>query len=165
MQLGYQLNVIRVRPFNHIGPGQSERFAVSSFAKQLIEIEKGLRGSILYIGDLETQRDITDVRDVVRAYQLILEGARSGEAYNGGSGKAWEMGDLLEALLVESNIKKVRLHQQPERIRTNEIPVMLCDASKIRNDFGWRPGNPIHQTLRDLLEYWRTKLTDKDTGK
>jgi GDP-4-dehydro-6-deoxy-D-mannose reductase len=153
----YQLDVVRVRPFNHIGPRQSEQFVCSNFAKQIVEIEKGLREPTLNVGNLEVRRDFTDVRDVVRAYRTVLEGARAGEVYNVGSGRAWRIGDMLKTLIAESTVKEIKLQQQEVRIRPNDIPMMLCDASKLKRDFGWKATIPIEQTLRDLLEYWREK--------
>jgi len=154
----YQMDVIRVRPFNHIGPRQSEQFVCSSFAKQIVEIEKGIRKSILDVGNLEARRDFTDVRDVVRAYQMVLEGAQSGDVHNVGSGKAWRIGDIVGMLIGASRVKGIELEQQTLRIRPNDIPVMLCDASKVEKAIGWRPEIPIERTLQDLLNYWRETI-------
>lgn len=154
----YQMDVIRVRPFNHIGPRQSEQFVCSSFAKQIVEIEKGLCKPVLHVGDLETRRDFTDVRDVVRAYRIILENARGGEVYNIGSNKAWKIWELVKILIGESRVKGIELQQQQVRVRPNDIPFMLCDASKLKKEFGWKPEIPMEQTLRDLLDYWREKI-------
>lgn len=154
----YEMDVVRVRPFNHIGPRQSEQFVCSNFAKQIVEIEKGIREPTLNVGNLEVRRDFTDVRDVVRAYRTVLEGARGGEVYNIGSGKAWRIGDILKTLIAESTVKDIRMEQQEIRIRPNDIPLMRCDASRLEREFGWRPKIPIEQTLGDLLEYWREKV-------
>ncbi|MBI3811905.1 MAG: GDP-mannose 4,6-dehydratase [Nitrospirae bacterium] len=151
----YQMNVIRVRSFNHIGPRQSEQFVCSSFAKQIVEIEKGLRKPVLHVGNLETRRDFTDVRDVIRAYRVILEKSKGGEAYNVGSNRAWRIGDLMAMLIGESTVKEIKLQEQQIRIRPNDIQVMLCNASKLEKEMGWKPEIPIRQTLRDLLSYWR----------
>ncbi len=155
----YQMNVIRVRSFNHIGPRQSEQFVCSSFAKQIVEIEKGIRKPILNVGNLEARRDFTDVRDVVRAYRIILENSKGGDVYNVGSGKAWRIGDLLKTLIADSTVKEIELQQQKVRIRSNDIPLMLCDASKLEKELGWKPMISIEQTLQDLLGYWREKAT------
>ena len=154
----YQMDLIRVRPFNHIGPRQSEQFVCSSFAKQIVEIEKGLCKPVLHVGDLEARRDFTDVRDVARAYRIILESANGGEVYNIGSNKAWKIWDLVKILIGESLVKGIELQQQQVRVRTNDIPLMLCDASKLRKAFGWEPEIPMEQTLRDLLGYWREAI-------
>ena len=153
--IAHQLDVIRVRPFNHIGPRQSEQFVCSSFAKQIAEIELGLREPVLKVGSLDTQRDFTDVRDVVRAYQMILEKAKGGEVYNIGQNQVFFIRDILHMLIKQSNRKDIQLQQQSERFRPNDIPIMMCDATKIEKDFGWKPEVSIQQTLCDLLEYWR----------
>ncbi|MBI3610815.1 MAG: GDP-mannose 4,6-dehydratase [Nitrospirae bacterium] len=154
----YRLPVIRVRPFNHIGPRQSEQFVCSSFAKQIAEIEKGVRKPVLHVGNLEARRDFTDVRDVVRAYRMILEKAEGGEVYNVGRGKAWRVEEIVKMLLAESRVQGIELEQQPVRVRPNDVPVMLCDPSKLEKSFGWKSQIPIEQTLRDLLGYWREKI-------
>lgn len=156
--IAHKMNVIRVRPFNHIGPRQSEQFVCSSFAKQIVEIEKGIRKPILNVGNLEARRDFTDVRDVVRAYRTLLEKVKGGEVYNIGSNKAWRIGDLLKTLISLSTVKEIELQQQEVRIRSNDIPLMFCDASKVEKAIGWRPEIPIERTLQDLLNYWRETI-------
>ena len=159
--INYQMNVIRVRPFNHIGPRQSEQFVCSSFAKQIVEIERGFCEPVLHVGDLEAQRDFTDVRDVVRSYRIVLEKAKGSEVYNIGSSKSWKILDLVRILIGESTVKGIELQQQRVRIRPKDIPIMLCDASKLRAEFGWKPEIPMKQTLRDLLDYWREKIPSR----
>ena len=154
----FQMDVIRVRPFNHIGPRQSDQFVCSSFAKQIAEIEKGMRKPILHVGNLDACRDFTDVRDVVRSYRMILEGARSGAVYNVGSSKAWKIEDLVKKLISQSKTKTIELKQDPSRMRSNDISVMLSETSSLKNDLDWEPEIPIEQTLYDLLEYWREKI-------
>jgi GDP-4-dehydro-6-deoxy-D-mannose reductase len=154
----YQMDVIRVRPFNHIGPRQSEQFVCSSFAKQIVEIEKGIRKPILNVGNLEARRDFTDVRDVVKAYRIVLEKARGGEVYNIGSNKAWKIRDIVGMLISASRTKGIALERQSVRVRPNDIPVMRCDALKLEKEFGWKPEIPMEQTLRDLLDYWRETI-------
>ncbi len=154
----YQMDVIRVRPFNHIGPRQSEQFVCSSFAKQIVEIEQGIRKPILNVGNLEARRDFTDVRDVVRAYRVILEEAKAGEVYNVGSGKVWKIGDIVGILIGASQVKEIVLEQQSLRVRPNDIPIMRCDASKVEKAIGWQPEIPIERTLLDLLNYWRDTI-------
>lgn len=154
----YQMDVIRVRPFNHIGPRQSEKFVCSSFAKQIVEIEQGIRKPILNVGNLEACRDFTDVRDVVKAYRTVLERAQGGEVYNIGSNKAWKIGEIVGMLIDASRVKGIELEQQSRRVRPNDIPVMRCDASKVEQTIGWRPEIPIEQTLHDLLNDWRDAI-------
>jgi GDP-4-dehydro-6-deoxy-D-mannose reductase len=152
---GHGLEIVRVRPFNHIGPGQSDRFVCSSFAKQISEIEKGIRKPVLHVGNLDARRDFTDVRDVVRAYHAVLEGAQRGTVYNVGSHKAWKVGELLKILVGRSTVRRIEIQEQKARIRPNDIPVMLCDPTKLEKEFGWKPTFSIEQTLEDLLECWR----------
>ena len=154
----YKMHVIRVRPFNHIGPRQAEQFVCSSFAKQIVEIEKGIRKPILNVGNLEARRDFTDVRDVVRAYRTLLEKAKGGEVYNIGSNKAWRIGDIVGILIGASRVKGIALEQQSLRVRPNDLPIMHCDASKVEKAIGWRPEIPIERTLQDLLNYWRDTI-------
>lgn len=154
----YKMHVIRVRPFNHIGPRQSEQFVCSSFAKQIVEIEQGIRKPLLYVGNLEARRDFTDVRDVVRAYSTLLEKADGGEVYNIGSNKAWRIGEIVGMLIGASRVKGIALEQQSLRLRSNDLPVMRCDASKAEKAIGWRPDIPIERTLQDLLNYWRDTI-------
>ena len=153
----YQTDVVRVRAFNHTGPRQSEQFVCSGFAKQLVEIESGIRKPLLHVGNLETRRDFSDVRDVVRGYRTILEEGRRGEVYHIGSGTAWKIGDLLRILLGKSSAGNIGLQQDPARLRSNDLPLMLCDASKLHRELGWKPEIPLEQTLHDLLEYWRER--------
>ncbi|WP_337288330.1 GDP-mannose 4,6-dehydratase [Candidatus Methylomirabilis sp.] len=156
----YKMHVIRVRPFNHIGPRQSEQFVCSSFAKQIVEIEQGIRTPILHVGNLESSRDFTDVRDVVRAYRTLLEKAKGGEVYNIGSNRAWKIGDIIGMLIEASRVKEIALEQQSLRVRQNDIPIMRCDTSKVEKAIGWRPDIPIERTLQDLLNYWRETISD-----
>lgn len=158
----YHMDVIRVRPFNHIGPRQSEKFVCSSVAKQIVEIEQGIRTPMLHVGNLEARRDFTDVRDVVRAYRTVLERAHGGEVYNIGSNTAWKIGEIVGMLIDASRVKGIELEQQSRRIRPNDIPVMRCDASKVEQAIGWRPDIPIEQTLLDLLNDWRDTIMHMD---
>lgn len=155
----YQMPVIRVRPFNHIGPRQSAQFVCSSFAKQIVEIEQGIRPPVLHVGNLEARRDFTDVRDVVRAYRMLLEKGDGGEVYNIGSNKVWKIGEIVGMLMGASRVKGIVLEQQSLRLRPNDISVMRCDASKAEKAIGWRPDIPIERTLQDLLNDWRETIS------
>ena len=152
--LSYGLEVIRVRAFNHIGPRQIEKFVVGSFAKKIAEIEKGKREPILPVGNLETKRDFTDVRDMVNAYVLAIEKGVSGEAYNIGSGKSYSISDILDRLLSLST-SKIEIKQDKSLFRPSDDPELLCDNSKFSNIAGWKPDIPIDKTLKDTLDYWR----------
>jgi GDP-4-dehydro-6-deoxy-D-mannose reductase len=160
----YGLQIIRVRPFNHIGPRQSPDFVVSSFAKQIAEIEKDVekkvrskKRGVIRVGNLSARRDFTDVSDIVRAYWLALEKGKIGEVYNLGSGKDYAISWILDTLLSLSNVKIV-VETDPSRLRPSEIPVTICNYQKFRNQTGWEPKIPIEQTLKDVLDYWRKEV-------
>lgn len=152
--LSYKLGVIRVRPFNHIGPGQKETFVIASFAKQIAEIEKGKKGPVLLVGNLEAKRDFTDVRDIVKAYSLILEKGKVGEVYNIGSGVSRSIADMLQTLLSLSSAT-IEVKEDPDRLRPIDVPEIVCDSSKLHELTGWKPEISIEQTLQDILDYWR----------
>ena len=154
---GRGMRIIRMRTFNHLGPGQSDRFAIPSFARQLAEIEAGRRPPLLETGDLSAERDFTDVRDVVQAYALAADRCRPGEAYNVGSGVGRRIGDLLQMLVMLCRVP-VEVRQDPARLRPVDVPSMICDATRFRAATGWAPFIPLEQSLRDVLEDWRTRV-------
>jgi len=152
--LTYGLRTIRIRPFNHIGPRQSPNFVVSSFAKQIAEIEKGKKEPYLSVGDLETKRDFTDVRDMVSAYILAVEKGKDGEAYNVGSGVSYKISDILNKLVSMSS-SKIRIRKEKALFRPNDNPELICDNSKFTKLTNWKPKVSIEKTLKDTLDYWR----------
>jgi len=152
------LSVIVTRTFPHTGPRRGEAFAESSFARQLAEIELGMRPAVIEVGNLDAIRDFSDVRDVVRAYWALLEHGRSGEAYNVCTGRGVRIGDLLDALIQLSG-SKVEVRVDPERLRPSDIPVLVGDPAKLREATGWSPRFELEQTLADLLGYWRERLS------
>jgi GDP-4-dehydro-6-deoxy-D-mannose reductase len=154
---GRGMRVIRMRTFNHLGPGQSDRFAIPSFARQVAEIEAGQRPPLLETGDLSAERDFTDVRDIVRAYALAADRCRPGEAYNVGSGVGRRIGDLLRMLIAQSRVP-VEVRQDPARLRPADVPRMVCDATRFRNATGWAPTISLEQSLHDVLQDWRTRV-------
>lgn len=143
------------RSFNHAGPRQSDAYVTSSFARQIAEIEAGVRPPVLRVGNLESRRDITDVRDTVRAYRSIVERGRPRTPYNVCSGVAYRMADLLQMLVSRARVS-VRVETDPSRLRPSDTPVVLGSFERLHADTGWRPLIPIEQTLSDLLDYWRT---------
>jgi GDP-4-dehydro-6-deoxy-D-mannose reductase len=161
--LGYQyyksygLRAIRTRGFNHTGPRRGEVFVTSNFAKQVAEIEKGKREPVIHVGNLDAQRDFTDVRDMVRAYWLATEKAEDGDVYNIGTGKTISMHGLLDLLMGMSKVK-VRVQVDPERLRPSDVQILQADATKFRKQTGWAPTIPFEKTLRDLLDYWRERV-------
>jgi GDP-4-dehydro-6-deoxy-D-mannose reductase len=146
--------VVVARSFNHIGPRQDPSFFASGVARQVALIEAGRIDPAIRVGNLESRRDITDVRDTVRAYRALAERGTPGQAYNVCSGQAHTMRDLLDGLVALARVR-VSVEPDPERFRPNDTPLLLGDSSRIRRDVGWQPLIPIEQTLRALLDYWR----------
>jgi GDP-4-dehydro-6-deoxy-D-mannose reductase len=151
------LDVVIARPFNHIGPRQAGGFAVSSFARQVARIEAGLADPVISVGNLDTRRDITDVRDVVDAYVRLMESGLGGRTYNVCSGVAHRMGDLLDQLVALARVR-VRVEVDPARLRPLDQPVVLGNPTRLRDEIGWAPRIPIGQTLEDTLEWWRGQV-------
>ena len=150
----YGLNIILVRAFNHIGPGQAPLFVVSDFCKQVAEIEKGLKEPIIYVGNLKAERDFTDVRDVVRAYALLIQKGIPGETYNVGSGKALTIKSILDKIINNSK-KKIEIKVSPEKYRPIDVPRIEADVSKLKAITGWEPKYSIDITIKNVLDYWR----------
>jgi len=151
------LDVVIARPFNHAGPRQRDAFVLSSFAKQIALAETGRAAPEIHVGNLDTARDITDVRDVVAAYERLMEAGVSGEAYNVASGVARRIGDLLDQLLSRSRVP-IRIVSDPERMRPSDTPMLVGDATRLRHVTGWTPKIPIEQTLADTLDWWRERV-------
>ena len=149
--------VVIARPFNHAGPRQSSSYVTSSFARQIAEIEAAGKPPTLRVGNLDARRDVTDVRDVARAYQLLAERGQTARVYNICSGQAYRIGDLLEQLLSRAR-KSIAVEQDPARMRPSDQPVILGSAARAASELGWRPTIPIADTLADLLEYWRERV-------
>ena len=158
--LSHQLPVVRVRPFNHIGPRQGPGFVVPDFARQIAEAEAGLRPPVMQVGNLTARRDFSDVRDIVRAYALALERGEPGEVYNLGSGQAHSIQEILDTLLALSRIP-LRVETDPARLRPADVPVVVGDCRKFRERTGWRPTVRLEDSLRDVLEYWRQQVGSK----
>ena len=151
------LDVIIARPFNHIGPGQSERFVVSSFARQLAEIKLGRRDPVIAIGDVEVTRDVTDARDVVNAYLLLLEQGGTAETYNVCSGRESWVRDILATLLELSGVD-AQLVQDSARLRPTDQKRLLGSCEKLHRRTGWAPTIELRASLRDTLAHWEREL-------
>ena len=161
--ISYGLPVMRVRPFNHVGPGQSPRFVLPAFASQVAEIEAGLREPVLSVGNLEPARDFTDVRDVVAAYALILRRGTPGDVYNVASGRAHTVRTLVDQLVALAGMP-IEVRIDPERYRPADIPIIYGSAAKLQRDTGWEPRIPLAQTIRDVLAEWRVRVGSGDTA-
>lgn len=155
--LSYGIKIIRVRPFNHIGPRQSPQFVVSSFAKQIAEIEKKKDIHEMRVGNLKTKRDFVDVRDVVKAYELLLEKGKIGDVYNIASGHTYEISEILKKLTSLSQAK-ITVKEDEELLRPVDISEVAVDISKIKKDTGWSPTIDIDTSLTDVLNYWRERV-------
>jgi GDP-4-dehydro-6-deoxy-D-mannose reductase len=158
----YHIAIIRVRPFPHVGPGQGPTFALPGFAKQIAEIESGMTPPIVRVGNLEAERDLSDVRDVVRAYGMILEKGIPGEAYNIGSGEVYSIRKALEILISKAKIP-IQIHSDETRMRPADVPLLWGDCSKLKKTIPWKPKISLEKTMEDLLEYWRSAVKEKGT--
>jgi GDP-4-dehydro-6-deoxy-D-mannose reductase len=162
--LGYQYfqsygqHIVRTRAFNHTGPRRGEVFVTSNFAKQVAEVEAGTRPPIIKVGNLDAVRDFSDVRDIVRAYWIALERGEPGEVYNIASGTGVPVRQVLDTL-VEIGAVSVRVETEQARLRPSDVPRLVGDSSKFRAATGWRPEIPLRQTLRDLLDFWRARIS------
>jgi GDP-4-dehydro-6-deoxy-D-mannose reductase len=156
------LEILRARPFNHIGPGQSPEFALASFARQLALIERDRQAPVLEVGDLSPRRDLADVRDVAAAYLALMDRGRPGDAYNIASGESRSIGDVLERLTALSGCK-VELRRRADLARSADPSLVTADAGKLRRETGWRPRFQLDQTLRDLLTYWRGHIKSQES--
>ncbi|WP_242948659.1 GDP-mannose 4,6-dehydratase [Caloramator quimbayensis] len=153
----YKMDIIMVRAFNHIGPGQAPTFVVPDFAKKIAQIEKGLIEPVLFVGNLEAERDFTDVRDIVRAYFDIITAGKSGQVYNVGSNKTYKISYILDLLLSMSN-KKIIVKSDPSKMRPLDVPVIRCDNKKLVKLTSWSPQYKIEDTIKDVLNYWRINI-------
>jgi GDP-4-dehydro-6-deoxy-D-mannose reductase len=154
--LGYGVPVLRVRPFNHVGPGQSERFVVSSIAKQIVEAERE-GATVLRVGNLSARRDYTDVRDVARAYRLLVERGTPGEVYQVCSGVDLAVREIAERMLALSK-RRMTLQVDPALVRPIDVPALRGDPSKLESVTGWRPRIDLDATLADTLDWWRANI-------
>ncbi len=151
--LGHGQHVIIVRPFNHIGPGQRPDFAVPALAKRIVEADR--RGaSTIPVGNMSARRDFTDVRDVVRAYRLLVEKGEPGSVYNVCSGRDVSIGEIADRLLDLAGTH-LAFEVDPALVRPVEVPVLRGDPGRLMADTGWKPEIPLEQTLADVLAYWR----------
>lgn len=155
--LAYKMDIVRVRPFNHIGPRQNPGFVVCAFAKQIAEIEKGKKKPVISVGNLSAIRDFTDVHDMVEAYYLTLLKGKTGEVYNLGSGRGYKMKEILNLLLSHAS-KKITIRIDQSLLRPIDDPILVCDASKFYKLTGWSPKIALKDTLKSVLEYWREQI-------
>ncbi len=153
----YAMDIVRLRLFNHTGPRRPSRFVASSFARQIAEIEAGMRPPRIEVGNLDVVRDLSDVRDVVRAYWRAATSGKTGSVYNVCSGRGVTIRQVLDILLASTDAT-VEVRVDPGRLRTADIPALVGDSSRFRQATGWEPVIPLEQTLLDLLEWWRREV-------
>jgi len=153
----YGLNVIRIRAFNHTGPRRDEIYALSNFAKQISEIEKGVREPKIYVGNLNSIRDYSDVRDIVKGYELAMAHCEPGDVYNICSSKGYKIQDLLD-MLIKLGDYNIEIVYDKERMRPIDLPIIVGDNAKFSKATSWSPQIDIEHTLQDLLNYWRNEL-------
>jgi GDP-4-dehydro-6-deoxy-D-mannose reductase len=151
------LDVVVTRSFNHTGPRQTPAFVAPSMARQIALIERGEIEAVIKVGNLEAQRDVTDVRDVVRAYASLMQSGTTGVVYNVASGVARSIRSILDALVSRSRVP-VRVEVDPARMRPNDVPVVVGDFARLSAATGWRPAITFDEMLDDLLSYWRTHV-------
>jgi len=152
-----KMDVVIARSFPHTGPGQSPAFVCSDWASQIARIEKGLTGPVIKVGNCKVRRDFTDVRDMVRAYTLLMKNGRSGEVYNVCSGRAVLLREILDLLLSFSS-EKIKAEVDWRKLRKADIPLLVGDNRKIMEAISWEPKIPLRKSLHDLLEYWRVAI-------
>lgn len=152
----YQMDIMSVRAFNHIGPNQAPMFVVADFCKQVADIENGRQAAEIKVGNLLAKRDFTDVRDVVNAYVLLMEKGKAGETYNVGSGHAIEIKEILNMILNHSN-SEIKVTVDPEKLRPIDVPIIEANIAKVKKDTGWEPKIPLETTIKETLDYWRHK--------
>ncbi|MCL5257446.1 MAG: GDP-mannose 4,6-dehydratase [Chloroflexi bacterium] len=155
--MSYGLKAVTSRGFNHEGPRRGEVFVTSNFARQIAMIEKGRQEPVLCVGDLSCRRDWTDVRDMVKAYHLLLEKGQPGDVYNIGSGVTRTVQSMLDLLLQNAKVS-IDVRQDPARLRPSDVKVLQADYSKFKAATGWEPFIPFEKTMKDLLDYWRERI-------
>ena len=153
----YDMELMMVRAFNHIGPGQASLFVVSDFCRQAAEIEKGLREPVIKVGNLTAKRDFTDVRDVVKAYVKLIQAGQAGETYNVGSGNAREIREILD-LIISMSESEIQVEIDPNKLRPVDVPIIEADITKINQLTGWKPEISLEQTIRETLDFWRENV-------
>jgi len=157
--LGHGLEVIRARPFNHLGPGQSEHFVAPALAARIARAERDEQDRIS-VGNLSARRDLTDVRDIVRAYRLLVDRGKAGEVYNVCSGRDLAIQELADHLVTLAR-RPIELETDPSLLRPVDLPVLRGDPGRLHNATGWQPEIPIEQTLADLLDDMRQRISEE----
>ncbi|MBR3356629.1 MAG: GDP-mannose 4,6-dehydratase [Solobacterium sp.] len=154
---GYGLEIMSTRSFNHTGPNQAPIGVTADFSKQVAEIEKGLKEPVIHVGNLAAMRDFTDVRDVVRAYVLLMKLGKAGETYNVGSGKAVQIRSILDQILSHAKCE-IEVYVDPEKLRPIDVPIIEADITKLQECTGWKPEISLDTTIQETLDWWRSRV-------
>jgi GDP-4-dehydro-6-deoxy-D-mannose reductase len=154
----YNLDVMMVRAFNHLGPNQAPLFVAADFCKQVAEIESKKRDAVIKVGNLSAKRDFTDVRDVVRCYGLIMQKGKAGETYNVGSGHAISIEELLQMIL-NASTAQIKVEVDPQKLRPIDVPIIEANIEKVVAATGWKPEIPLERTILETLNYWRNVIS------
>lgn len=149
----YNIDIVMVRAFNHIGPGQSTAFAIPDFAKQIVDIVNKRKEPVLYTGNLGVKRDFTDVRDIVEGYWKLVQKGRTGEVYNIGSGKSYNIKELVH-MMIKLSGENIEVKTVPDKYRLVDIPELVADIRKIKSQILWEPMISIEQSIKDILFWW-----------
>lgn len=160
----YQLQIVLVRAFNHIGPGQSEKFVIPDWCGQVVRMECGELPPQLQVGNIDVKRDFTDVRDIVRAYVALLECGQCGEVYNVGSGSAYSLKEVLDIIVSCSHCKEIHYRTDADRIRPADTLELRADISRLQNTVNWKPSYSLRQSVQDILEEMRQKKSIMGRG-
>lgn len=152
----YGMQLILVRAFNHIGTGQGTQFVIPDWCWQVVEIERGMREPVLWVGNLAVRRDFTDVRDIVSAYTMLMEKGVAGECYNVGSGVSYSLKEVLECILANSHVEGIRYEVDKAKLRPSDVPELRADISKLTGITDWEPRISLEQSIRDILEEMRS---------
>lgn len=152
--ISYKMPIFRMRPFNHVGPGQGPGFVLADFARQVAMIEAGKAEPVIKVGNMDAKRDFTDVRDMVKLYPRILEKGTPGDVYNAGSGTSHKIQEIMDILLSLVKID-ITVEKDPSKLRPSDIPEVVADSTKIMEITGWKPEIAFEKTIKDTLDYWR----------
>ena len=154
----YGLRTIRTRAFTHTGPRRGDVFVVSTFAKQIAEIEKGLKLAVVQVGNLGSIRTFMDARDIVKAYWQMVNVCPAGEVYNIGGKETMTIGEMLIKLIRLSTNKNIKIETDPNRLRPSDVTLQVPSTEKFYKATGWEPKILLDKTLKDILDYWRERV-------
>lgn len=151
----YDMHIVLVRAFNHIGPGQAVNFVIPDWCSQVAAIEKGRQEPVIRVGNIQVKRDFTDVRDIVSAYMKLIEEGTSGEVYNVGSGISYSLEEILQMIIAASTRQDISYEIDEEKLRPADVEELRADLTKLKKAIGWQPQYTIEQSIKDILKEMR----------